>query len=161
MFNALIAIISVLFLQACSPSQATRGNLLTQDRINEIEIGVSNKTDVVKNIGSPTTTAPFDENTWYYIGQLTEKQGFLDREVVEQKVYLAQFDTEETLIAFSLVETEDLDVPIIERQTPTYGNEITILQQLVGNIGRFNPGTQNNGDFGGGTGTGSGTPGSR
>ena len=74
----MIRIFSFLLLFACiacSPSQATRGNLLTQDRIESIQIGQSTKSDIVRAIGSPTTIAAFDNKTWYYIGQLTEKQG--------------------------------------------------------------------------------------
>ncbi|MBK7361639.1 MAG: hypothetical protein IPJ01_04855 [Micavibrio sp.] len=36
-----------------------------------------------------------------------------------------------------------LDVPIERSKTPTHGNDMTIMQQMLGNIGRFN--TQSNG----------------
>ena len=33
----------------------------------------------------------------------------------------------------------------VERETPTFGQELTIMQQLLGNFGRFNTSDDNNG----------------
>ena len=30
-------------------------------------------------------------------------------------------------------------VAMVDRQTPTHGNELTIIQQMLGNLGRFSP----------------------
>lgn len=149
----LLILTTALTLQACAPSTAVRGNLLTPDKIEEVEVGTLTKNDLIRAIGSPTTVAPFDANIWYYIGQQTEKQGFLDREIIDQIVYQAQFDEEGTLTSFNKLETEDIDVAFSEDKTPTYGNDISVVQQLLGNLGRFNPaGAAGNDDFGGGLG---------
>ena len=149
MSKLLITLFSLFFIAACTPSQATRGNLLTEDRLAYIKVEESTRDEVVEYIGSPTNIAPFDPNTWYYIGQMTEKQGFLDREIVDQQVFVARFNEEGTLIQFENMETANLDIPIVTRETPTHGNDMTVFQQLIGNLGRFNPaslgGGQNDG----------------
>ena len=33
-----------------------------------------------------------------------------------------------------------IDVPHVRRKTPTSGNDITVMEQLIGNVGRFNKG---------------------
>ncbi len=123
---------------ACTPTQATRGNIVEDYRMAEIVPGVSTRTSVLQSLGSPTTQAPFDENVWYYIGQKTEKTGIFDPKVVEKKVVVVAFNNEGIVDTIEEVQAEDVDVPHVRRKTPTSGNEITVLQQLLGNVGRFN-----------------------
>jgi outer membrane protein assembly factor BamE (lipoprotein component of BamABCDE complex) len=92
-----------------------------------------------RKIGSPTTVAPFDDNTWYYIGQKTEKRGILDEDVIEEKIVVVTFNQQGQLIEVKQAENEHEDIPYVRRKTPTSGNEVTVLQQLMGNLGKFNP----------------------
>lgn len=111
-------------------------------RIKEVVPGVSTRQNVLKSLGSPTTTAPFDDNTWYYIGQKMEKKGVFDRTVTEERVVLAQFDEEGILQRLEEIDNQRQDIPTVSRETPTGGNEITALEQILGNVGKFN--NQNN-----------------
>lgn len=123
---------------ACTPTKATRGNMVEDFRVGEIVPGVSTRTNVLKSLGSPTTQAPFDENVWYYIGQKTEKRGIFDPEIVEKKVLVVAFNEQGIVETIDNIESGDIDVPTIRRKTPTSGNEMTIVEQLLGNVGRFN-----------------------
>lgn len=134
----LSSILSVSILSACTPVVATRGNLLEDYQMKEILAGIDGKDDVVRKVGSPTTVAPFDENTWYYMGQRTEKKGILDPKLVKERIVVVKFDTDGKV--GSVVERRDghQDVPVVQRTTPVQGNDFTFLQQMVGNIGKFN-----------------------
>ncbi len=125
-------------LAACTPTQATRGNIVEDFRMAEIVPGVSSRTNVLKSLGSPTTVAPFDDNVWYYIGQKTEKTGIFDPKVVDKKVVVVAFNPDGIVDSIEKVDAGQIDVPTVRRKTPTSGNEITVLQQLIGNVGRFN-----------------------
>lgn len=127
-----------LALPGCTPTQATRGNIVEDYRLSEVVPGISTKTNVLKSLGSPTTTAPFDENVWYYIGQKTEKRGIFDPEVVEEKIVVVSFNEEGVVQTAQPIDANRIDVPRVRRKTPTGGNEVTILEQLLGNVGRFN-----------------------
>lgn len=130
-------------LAACTPTQATRGNIVEDYRIAEIVPGVSTRTSVLQSMGSPTTQAPFDDNVWYYIGQKTEKRGIFDPKVVEKKIVVVAFNDEGVVESLDKIDADQIDVPNVRRKTPTSGNEITVLQQLLGNVGRFNSQKQN------------------
>ena len=91
---AALLLIAPLTLGACTPTQATRGNIVEDFRMKELTPGVSSRTNVLKSLGSPTTKAPFDDNVWYYIGQKTEKKGIFDPKVVEEKIVVATFNDE-------------------------------------------------------------------
>ena len=129
----------LLGLTACAASDATRGNFLFQEDIMAIQPSLSSKNDVLNTLGSPTTRAVFDDNTWYYVGLKTEKESFFDEKVVERQVYKLTFDDMGTVTSVEEVEGESVDVPLASRVTPTSGNEVTFIQQMLGNIGKFNP----------------------
>ncbi len=136
LFSILIAFATT----ACSPMQATRGNIVEDYRMEEIIPGVSSRTNVLQSLGSPTTTAPFDDNVWYYIGQKTEQRGIFDPKVVEKKVVVVAFNGEGIVDTINNVDADQIDVPRVRRKTPTSGNDITVMEQLIGNVGRFNKG---------------------
>ncbi len=133
-----LALCAALVGTGCTPTQATRGNIVEDYRLAEIVPGVSTRTNVLKSLGSPTTQAPFDENVWYYIGQKTEKTGIFDPKVVDKKVIVVAFDPEGIVQTVDNVDAEQIDVPRVRRKTPTTGNEVGVVEQLLGNVGRFN-----------------------
>lgn len=134
-----LIIVSAACLGACTPMKAVRGNLIEDDRLMAIEVGKATKMDVARSLGSPTTMDPFDENTWYYLGQKTKKKGIFDPKVTEEKIIRLRFNPETgVLTELSPLDTRRNDVPIESAVTPTSGNEITAIQQMIGNIGKFN-----------------------
>ena len=132
------ALVATLTFTACTPMKATRGNIVEDYRLAEVVPGVSSRTNVLKSLGSPTTQAPFDENVWYYLGQKTEKRGIFDPKVVEDKVVVVAFREDGIVDTIEEVEADQINVPRVRRKTPTSGNEITVMEQLLGNVGRFN-----------------------
>lgn len=135
-----ILLASVALIAACTPVQSNRGNMVEEFRMAEITPGISTRTNVLKSLGSPTTIAPFDDNVWYYIGQKMEKRGIFDPEVVEEKVVVVTFDEEGIVQMLEETNSDRVNVPKVRRKTPTGGNEVTVMEQLLGNVGRFNRG---------------------
>lgn len=131
-------IISCGIIASCSPVQTTRGNIVEDFRMTEITPGISTRNNVLKSLGSPTTQSPFDENIWYYIGQKMEKKGIFDNKVVDEKVIMVTFNEEGIVQTMDKIDSERMDIPKVRRKTKTGGNEITILEQVLGNVGRFN-----------------------
>ncbi len=135
--------ISILALatSACAPTVAQRGNLLEDYQIAEVKENESTRTDVLRALGSPTTQSTFDPNVWYYIGQEMEKHGILDPEVVEERIIVVAFNEEGYVNVIREIDRDRLNVPISKDETETRGNEVTVAQQFLGNLGRFNPNT--------------------
>ncbi len=139
----LAAFCLVAALIGCTPMTATRGNMVEDFRMAEVVPGVSTRTTVLKSLGSPTTQAPFDENVWYYLGQKTEKRGIFDPKVVDEKIVVVAFNQDGIVETINKVDADQIDVAVVRRKTPTSGNEITVMQQLLGNVGRFNKPKEN------------------
>lgn len=136
----LFSTVFALLAGGCTATEATRGNIVEDYRMSEVVPGVSSRTNVLKSLGSPTTTAPFDDNVWYYIGQKTEKRGIFDPKVVEEKVVVVAFNGEGVVDTIEEVDAGQTNIPRVRRKTPTSGNDITVMEQLIGNVGRFNKG---------------------
>lgn len=125
-------------LGACVPTVNARGNMVKDYQIVTLNPGTTTKSDVLRAIGSPTTQDPFDENIWYYIGQTTEKKGILDPKVTDERIVMVTFDDTGILTSIKDVGGNREEIPYERRKTATSGNEITVLQQFFGNLGKFN-----------------------
>jgi outer membrane protein assembly factor BamE (lipoprotein component of BamABCDE complex) len=135
-----IAVLAALGLAACAAQISTHGHRLDAAALARIEPGQSSQGDVIQLLGSPSSLATFDDRTWYYVSQRTERHSFYYESVVSQDVVAIVFDDQGTV---SHVDRHDLngarDIDLVDRETPTAGNELTVLEQFLGNIGRFNP----------------------
>ena len=123
---------------ACTPVTAQRGNMLEDYQTEEIQVGESTRSDVLKTLGSPTTQSTFDNDIWYYIGQETKKRGILDSEVAQEKIVEIHFSPEGIVTSITSPEVSRENIPYARTKTPTHGSELTFSQQLLGNLGRFN-----------------------
>ncbi len=137
----------VVALSACTPVKATRGNLLTEVQVQKITAGTSTREDVLSAWGPPTVVAPFDNDTWYYIGERTSQEGVYAPVVLKQKIVCVKFDrsNNDTVASVSEISPQEArNVVPVSQTTPTAGKDYTLFQQFVGNIGRYNGATQTN-----------------
>lgn len=132
-----------------------RGNRVDADSLKELVPGTSTTKDVVALIGSPTARASFDDNTWLYIGEMTKPVIGGTNEVRSMDVVALTFDKAGVLRGIEQKSKKDsLPVSVVARTTPSPGTESTFLQQVLGNVGRFTPGTTGSLDSGTGAGRG-------
>jgi len=132
----------VLMLSACAPTLDNRGHLPDADQLAEIHPGQTTKDQVVKILGTPSSTGVFDDKHWYYISKKTKQVAFFDKDVLDQQVYVINFDNQGVV---KTVDHKDLqDAQLIEPApgaTPAPGRELTFIEQIIGNVGRFSGGT--------------------
>ncbi|MDB5394582.1 MAG: outer membrane protein assembly factor BamE [Rhodospirillales bacterium] len=126
-----------LILAGCTPIIANRGNMLDEDRIAQVKTGSSSKNDVFEALGSPSVVSTFDDNTWYYVGQRTEREAFFKPEVTDRKLIAVQFDDTDHVHSVDRVGLDQaVDIEPLQQTTPAVGRDITFMEQLIGNIGR-------------------------
>jgi len=116
-----------------------RGNKVDDEVIGQLVPGTSTRQDVVALIGSPTTKAAFDDNIWIYISQVTKPVigGF--QGIEDQRVYEVTFDQKGVLTGVAKrTDKDSLPVDVVSRTTPSPGTDASWLQQLLGNVGKFN-----------------------
>ena len=143
------AIVLALLLAGCVVSEDQRGNLPDPDKLAEIKPGTTTKEQVVKILGSPSSASTFDDDVWYYISRKTKQVAFFSAAVLDQQVYIVDFDDKgvvKDLGHKTLADGESISPA--PGATPSPGRELSFMEQLIGNIGRF----------GGGASGGSGAP---
>jgi outer membrane protein assembly factor BamE (lipoprotein component of BamABCDE complex) len=126
-----------LMLAGCTPIVANRGNMLDEERIEQVKVASSSKNDVFEALGSPSVVSTFDDNTWYYMGQRTEREAFFQPEITDRKLIAVEFDDTDHVKSIDRVGLEQaVDIVPLEQTTPAVGRDITFMEQLIGNIGR-------------------------
>ncbi|MEX1206332.1 MAG: outer membrane protein assembly factor BamE [Dongiaceae bacterium] len=133
------ALAASIVLAGCQPRIDARGNLPDPDTVGQIQPGVQSRAQVADLLGSPSVASTFDDKTWYYISGRTETYAFFEPKVVDQQVLVVEFDDAGMVSGIERYDYEDGRViDPVSRETPTSGQELTFLQQLFGNLGRFN-----------------------
>lgn len=135
----LAAVAVVGALGACQPRVSNHGYVPDPDALARIEPGVHNKLEVAQFLGTPSTTALFGEETWLYITERREEFAFFKPEIIDQQVVAIAFNDVGIVDSVDQYVMEDgYVVDPVTRTTPTYGKQIGLLEQFLGNIGRFN-----------------------
>ena len=127
-----------LLAGACSPRVSTHGNVPDSDKIAELAPGKQTRQQVQQMLGSPSSITAFGGETWIYVSHRTETIAFFRAETNERKVLAVRFDKNGIVEAVELLGIEHArKLAPVERVTPTSGNEMTVLEQMLGNFGRF------------------------
>jgi outer membrane protein assembly factor BamE (lipoprotein component of BamABCDE complex) len=126
-------------LAACEGKLATHGDPIDAVELTRIRPGISTRADVIAALGSPSNVPLFDNNAWYYMSDREQTIAFLAPESIERQVVTIRFDDQgvvSSIDQFGLERGREIDV--VSRETPSFGQSPTIIQQMMGNLGRFN-----------------------
>ena len=132
-----VAILGTVLL-ACAPRVATRGNTADEERLAQIELGRHGRVEVAEILGSPSSTAVFDTEVWYYISQRTETFAFFEPKVSERRVVIVAFDRQGKVSEIRTVGLEEgRQIEPVDRVTPTEGKKLGFFEQMLGNFGNL------------------------
>jgi outer membrane protein assembly factor BamE (lipoprotein component of BamABCDE complex) len=135
---SLLAAILALGLGACAQDIQVRGNIPDSEVISKINPGIHSRLDIQSLLGSPSTMSTFQDSKWYYIGQRSTQFAFFEPEVLERTVLVVSFDAAGLVATTRTYALEDgRPIDPVDRITPTEGRDMSVLQQLLGNIGKY------------------------
>lgn len=129
----------LLSIGACAPITSYSGfQTIDADPAKDVKVGGDTKSTVRAKLGSPSATSTFDPNVWFYMNQVKERVAFERPKVVARHVTAISFDKEsEQVTAVNNYTLKDGRVIAYnEHETPTRGRELTILEQILGTVGR-------------------------
>ena len=133
-----LLVAALLVLAGCTNPIDQRGDLPDPDKLAQIKPGMTDKAAVTKLLGSPSSVAAFDANTWYYISQKTRPFAFFEPKRLDQEVLAIDFDNKgivRDLWRKTMADGEPITPD--PNATPAPGREFSIIEQLLGNLGRF------------------------
>ena len=128
-----------LNLSACAPTENFWGYIPDEKTVSRLKTGSDNRRKVARLLGSPSSVSTFESDTWYYISKRTSTVAFFDPKVLDQRILAVDFDDNGVVKEIRRFTLEDArNIQLVERKTVTRGRELGLLEQLFGNIGRFN-----------------------
>ncbi len=137
--SLLIAVLSAAAMaSACAPVVGQNGFQAIDARPTDIVAGTDTRQTVLTRLGTPSTTSTFERDTvWYYISQVTEKYTYNRPQVTQRSVTQITFNDAGLVSEVQTLGLEDgQQVAMNGRETPTRGRQLTILEQLLGNVAR-------------------------
>lgn len=130
--------LGALVITACNPTLRTHGYRYTDGEVPEILVGQDTEATLLATLGSPSVRGTFEENTWYYITDTREYLSYLRPNTLARRVIAVTFDENGTVANVEEFDAGDARrVDYVSRTTPTRGRELTIIEQVLGNVGRL------------------------
>jgi outer membrane protein assembly factor BamE (lipoprotein component of BamABCDE complex) len=132
------ALVAGASLGACAPTVARQGFQAQETAPRDVKVGEDTKSTVLAKLGSPSTTSTFEPNVWIYVSQTAETYTYHKPKVSQRDVTVITFDkdSEQVTKVDQLALKDGYKIAYNQRETPTRGREMTILEQLLGNVGR-------------------------
>ena len=125
-------------LSGCAAVIENHGYAPDDEAVATISVGQDTRNSVAQKIGRPSVTGVFTEDGWYYVATTVEKYLYNAPKVIDRRVVAVRFGEDDRVAAVNIYGVKDGRIIDLERQTtPTYGRQLTILQQIFGNLGRF------------------------
>lgn len=134
----LAALSAAALTAACAPVVGQNGFQAIDARPTDIVAGTDTRQTVLTKLGTPSTTSTFESDTiWYYMSQTTEKYTYNRPQVTQRSITEITFNDAGQVAAVRTLGLDDGErVAMNSRETPTRGRQLTILEQLLGNVAR-------------------------
>ena len=119
-------------LIACAPVISQRGYLPDPAAEASIKTGTDTKTTVQERLGYASTTATFNNDSWYYISATEKQVAFFNPTILKRQVLAVYFDKQNKVTGVRHYGLKDGHLITFEsRTTPARGRETTFLQELL------------------------------
>ena len=125
-------------MSGCASQMDSRGNSPDPKLVKSIKPGVHKRQDVERHLGAPSTITAFDSEVCHYISGKIKSVAFFKPKLMKRKILTIKFNKDG--IVQNIYETDTTkqkEILFVERETPTKGKELTFIQQIIGNVGKY------------------------
>ena len=120
-------------LSSCSTSDVIQNGYVVDEQTLALAPVGSSREQVMLSLGSPSATATFDAEVFYYISQKrTRAVAFMKPSLQEQSILAVYFNKDgevDRLANYKLADGRVVDM--LSKTTPTGGTEMTFLMRLL------------------------------
>ena len=138
--RAALALCMAAGLTGCMGETLSRGYVPSDIALQQVTVGAPRE-QVLIALGTPSTTADFNGEVFYYISQKTNRPvAFMNSRLIDQKVLAVYFDETQTVTKVANYGLQDGRLfDFVSRTTPTAGKDFSFLSQLFTAAGNFRP----------------------
>ena len=133
-FVALALALGAVALTACGAQIDRHGHVFIDVDLQQVQPGMT-KDQVQTVLGSPDTTSTIGGDAYYYISSTQKTVAFLKPYEIERQVVAVYFDKGETVQQVANYGLKDgVVVNYYKGETPARGKDLSVVEQLFGNI---------------------------
>ncbi len=116
-----------------------RGYVLDENALQQVPVG-SSQEQVLLVLGTPSTVATLSGEAFYYISQKAQQTAFMRPEIVDQRVLVVYFSPDRRVTRIANYGLQDGKVfDFISRSTIAGGSDISLVGNILRNVGNINP----------------------
>jgi len=138
----LVALAVATAAAGCVGETLQRGYIPSEQALQQVQVGAPRE-QVLIALGTPSTSADFGGEVFYYISQKTNRPvAFMNAHVVDQTVLAVYFDQNSQVSRIANYGLKDGQlVDFVSRTTPTGGKDFSFLSQIFSATGVIMPQT--------------------
>ena len=131
-FKVILCFFLLLFLYNCQPRITNHGNFFNKENIKYIKKSKLNKAEIIEIFGTPSTTATFSDNVWYYMSQVQSEKAYFKIKNISSKILKITFDKNKFVKEYSiLTEKDSYDITISREKTvSSLQKDDTLIQEF-------------------------------
>ena len=109
----MLTLIFILTLN-CSGNKVSNyhGSKLLKSKYDTIEVNITNKNDLIKTIGPPSTISDFNKNLWFYFERLKTNQSLLKlgaQKIKENNILIVELNNKGILKSKRILDLDDMN----------------------------------------------------
>ena len=135
-----VSITMTVALSACNPIITHHGFNNIDSMRSWVKSNTILKSELQSRFGPPSFVDDEDSamTSFYYVSLTKERFAFFKPEVTERRILVVNFkgDNYQDYAEYTLKDGKDID--IVSDKTPTFGKEMSVIQQILSNVGKFN-----------------------
>jgi len=136
----LIMLVAALALAGCAPTFRNHGYIPSDEDLQQLAVGVDTRASVTDLVGPPSSGGLLEGGDYYYVRSRTQAFGIRAPKEIERQVLVLSFDSADVL---QNIERFGLEagrvVSLSRRVTRSSVGEVSLIRQLLGNIGQLGP----------------------
>ena len=135
-----IIIIIFLFIINCSGNKVSNfhGSKQLETKFRVIKVNITNKNDLVRLIGPPSSISDFDNNKWFYIERLKTNQSLIklgNQKIEKNNVLIVQLDNFGIVKEKKLLDLENMkDIKYLNTTTEKDFKNESILYNIFSSL---------------------------
>jgi len=125
---------------ACGGQYRNHGYMPLAEDVDALIVGVDTRDSIIEVMGVPTTGGVLTEEAMYYVRSRVHHKGYVKPNEIQRDVLVLSFDKNQILRNVERFGIEKGKLIRLEhRVTEAPGGDRSVLQQIIGSIGGFNP----------------------
>jgi outer membrane protein assembly factor BamE (lipoprotein component of BamABCDE complex) len=136
LYQIVIGAVVIGNLVGCAERHSEHGHVINPTDLETIQIGISNRNDILASLGKPSFEGAFEENRLYYTSQRMIQPIANKKTIDSQIIYIFTLDDKQILQSIDLKKHEEdgMKIAHIDEKTPSPGVKFGLAEQIFTNL---------------------------